>query len=49
MEHARQCSIGPEISPAGDFLDAIRTDWPGADDFEAAHIGFGCHDRFVPL
>ncbi len=34
-QHARHHHVGAEIGPAGDLVDAVRTDRPGADDLEA--------------
>ena len=39
VKHARHLHIGAEIGPSGDLLDAVGTDWAGADDFQLLLVG----------
>ncbi len=47
-QHARHHHVGAEIGPAGDLVDPVRTDRPGADDLEGRLVEI-THAEASPL
>src|SRR5271154_1943063 len=39
VKDAGHCPVGPEIGAAGDFLDPVRANGPGADDLQFLLVG----------
>src|SRR5216683_2652763 len=47
-QHPRHHHVGAEIGPAGDLVDPVRTDRPGADDLEGRLVEI-THAEASPL